>query len=135
MVIDTSAILAILQSEPEQEIFVQAINSTDSRIMSAVSFVEASLVTMSRRGNEGVRNLDLFIAKASIEIRSIDVQQAHIARKAFREFGKGRHPANLNFGECFSYALAQSLGEPLLFKGHEFAKTDIGQVSVEQFLH
>ena len=135
MVIDTSAILAILQSEPEQQIFVQVINSADTRIMSAVSFVEASMVTMSRRGNEGVRNLDLFIAKSRIDIRSTDAQQAYIARKAFREFGKGRHPAKLNFGDCFSYALALSLGEPLLFKGNDFAKTDIGQVSVELFLH
>ena len=133
MVIDTSAILAILQSEPEQEVFVRAIESTGNRNLSIVSFVEISIVTLARRGNEGVRNLDLFLAKAQIDVQPVDSEQGYIARKAFREFGKGRHPAQLNFGDCFSYALARSLEQPLLFKGDDFTKTDVVRFSVSQF--
>lgn len=132
MVIDTSAIMAILQDEPEQELFVKAIDSMDSRAMSAVTLVEASMLTLSRRGDEGTRALDLFLAKAQIDIYPVDTEQAYLARRAFREFGKGRHPAKLNFGDCFSYALAQTLGEPLLFKGSDFTKTDVAQFSIDQ---
>ena len=127
MVIDTSAIVAILQNEPEQDAFIEAIESADIRLVSAASFVEASIVILTRYGMDGILDLDLFMAKAGIEISSVDSDQANIARRAFRDFGRGRHPAELNFGDCFSYALAKSLDLPLLFKGNEFSKTDIRQ--------
>ena len=127
MVIDTSAIVAILQNEPEQDKFIEAIESADIRLVSAASFLEASIVILTRYGMDGILYLDLFMAKAGIEISSVDSDQANIARRAFREFGRGRHPAELNFGDCFSYALAKSLDLPLLFKGSDFSKTDIRQ--------
>ncbi len=127
MVIDTSAIVAILQNEPEQDAFIEAIESADIRLVSAASFVEASIVILTRYGMDGILDLDLFMAKAGIEISSVDSDQANIARRAFRDFGRGRHPAELNFGDCFSYALAKSLDLPLLFKGSDFSKTDIRQ--------
>ena len=125
MVIDTSAILAILRDEPERRAFNEAIESADPRLMSAASFVEASVVIETRRGYEGLRDFDLFMARAGIELAPVDADQAHIARQAFREYGKGRHPAGLNFGDCFSYALARAAGLPLLFKGNDFSQTDI----------
>jgi ribonuclease VapC len=123
MVIDTSALLAILQDEPERRKFNEAIEMADSRRMSAVTFVESSMVVESRFGAEGVRDLDRLIERAEVEI--VDVQQARTAREAFARFGKGRHAAGLNFGDCFSYALARVLGEPLLFKGEDFGRTDV----------
>ena len=125
MVIDTSAFVAILQDEPERRSFNQAIEAAERRAMSVASFVEASMIIESRYGPDGVRDLDLFIAKAGIELFPVDVDQAHLARIAFREFGKRRHPAGLNYGDCFAYALAKTLDEPLLFKGTDFALTDI----------
>ena len=125
MVIDTSALIAILQNEPERAPFNQAIEAAERRAMSVASFVEASMIIESRLGPEGIRDLDLFIAKAGIELVPVDVEQAHIARTAFRDYGKRRHPAGLNFGDCFAYALAKTLDEPLLFKGTDFARTDM----------
>ena len=125
MVIDTSALLAILQDEPERRAFNEAIEAADSRCLSTATWVETSIIVESRYGAEGLRDLDLLISKASIDLVSVDVEQAHIARLAFSRFGKGRHPAGLNYGDCFSYALATALGEPLLYKGGDFARTDI----------
>jgi ribonuclease VapC len=125
MVIDTSALLAILQDEPERRKFNEAIEMADSRRMSAATFVESSMVVESRFGAEGVRDLDRLIERAEVEIVPVDVQQARTAREAFARFGKGRHAAGLNFGDCFSYALARVLGEPLLFKGEDFGRTDV----------
>lgn len=125
MVIDTSALLAVLQDEPERRLFLEKIEQAASRSLSAATFVELSMIIESRFGPEGVRDLDLLLVKGQIEIVSVDADQAHLARQAFREYGKGRHPAALNFGDCFSYALAKILEEPLLFKGEDFAKTDI----------
>jgi ribonuclease VapC len=125
MVIDTSALLAILQDEPERRKFNEAIEMSDSRRMSAATFVESSMVVESRFGAEGVRDLDRLIERADVEIVPVDVQQARTAREAFARFGKGRHAAGLNFGDCFSYALARVLGEPLLFKGEDFGRTDV----------
>ena len=127
MVIDTSTIVAILQNEAEQDAFIEAIESADICLVSAASFIEASIVILTRYGMDGILDLDLFMAKAGIEISSVDSDQANIARRAFRDFGRGRHPAELNFGDCFSYALAKSLDLPLLFKGSDFSKTDIRQ--------
>jgi ribonuclease VapC len=96
--------------------------------MSTVTFVEASIVIEVRRGYEGLRDLDLFISKAEIQLVPVDADQAHLARQAFRQYGKGRHVAGLNFGDCFSYALAKGLSEPLLFKGKDFSRTDVDAV-------
>lgn len=125
MVVDTSAILAILQNEPQRRAFSEAIEAAEVRSISAACFVESSLVLESRFGADGVRDLDLLLVKAAITIEPVDVDQAHLARQAFRRFGKGRHPAALNFGDCFAYALARSRAEPLLFKGEDFSLTDI----------
>ena len=125
MVVDTSALLAILLDEPERRAFNEAIDAAESRVMSAASFVEVSIVIESRFGAEGLRDLDLFIERAGIEIVAVDSEQAHMARRAFSRFGKGRHRAGLNYGDCFSYALAMVLGEPLLYKGDDFPHTDV----------
>jgi ribonuclease VapC len=130
MVIDTSALLAILQNEPERRTFNEAIESADTRCISAANFVEVSIVIESRYGPDGIRDLDLFLSKAEIELVPVDSEQSFVARQAFRQYGKGRHTAGLNFGDCFSYALAKSLGEPLLFKGNDFSKTDLDWVAV-----
>jgi ribonuclease VapC len=125
MVVDTSALLAILFDEPERRAFNEAIESAESRIMSAATFLEVSIVIESRLGAEGLRDLDLFVERAGIQLAAVDSEQAHVARRAFSRFGKGRHPAGLNYGDCFAYALAMVLGEPLLYKGEDFARTDI----------
>jgi ribonuclease VapC len=125
MVIDTSAILAILQDEPERRSFNEAIEEAERRAMSTATFIETSMILESRYGVDGLRDLDLFLAKAQIELVAFDQDQAQVARRAFGRFGKGRHPAGLNYGDCFSYALATVLGEPLLYKGNDFSQTDI----------
>lgn len=125
MVIDTSALVAILQNEPERRRFDEAIDAAERRMMSVASFVETSMVIESRYGPDGRRNLDLFISKAGIVLVPVDDEQAYVARDAFRHYGKGRHPAGLNLGDCFAYALAKTLREPLLFKGVDFSHTDI----------
>ena len=125
MVIDTSALLAILSDEPERREFNEAIEAADSRTMSVATFVEVSIVIESRYGAEGLRDLDLFLERAGVELASVDVEQARVARRAFSRFGKGRHPAGLNYGDCFAYALATVLGEPILYKGDDFSQTDV----------
>lgn len=125
MVIDTSAMLAILLDEPERRAFIQAIERDPTRLMSVANFVECSLVLETRFGVEGLRDLDLFIARAQVTLVPVDADQAYIARQAYRQFGKGRHAAGLNFGDCFAYALSRTHGEPLLFKGQDFAATDV----------
>ena len=125
MVIDTSALIAILQDEPERRAFNEAIEAAETRSLSAASFVATSMIVESRFGSEGMRDLDLFISKAQIELVAVDAEQAQVARQAFRQFGKGRHAAGLNFGDCFSYALAFVQSEALLYKGADFRKCDI----------
>jgi ribonuclease VapC len=125
MVIDTSAILAILQREPERRSFLEAIEASGSNRMSVASLVESSIVIESRYGIEGLHDLDRFIARAGIELIPVDAEQGQLARAAFSRFGKGRHRAGLNYGDCFSYAAALFLGEPLLSKGDDFIQTDV----------
>jgi ribonuclease VapC len=125
VIIDTSVIIAILNDEPERRAFNEAIEKSSICLLSTAGFVEASIVMEYSRGYEGLRDFDLWMAAAGIELAAVDADQAHIARQAFRQYGKGRHPAALNFGDCFSYALAKSTGFPLLFKGEDFGKTDI----------
>jgi ribonuclease VapC len=125
MVIDTSALVAILTGEPERRRFIESIEAAESRLVSAATFVETSIVIESRHGADGLHHLDLFLVKAGTEIVPVDLDQAHAARRAFSRFGKRRHPAGLNYGDCFSYALASLRSEPLLFKGDDFPHTDI----------
>jgi ribonuclease VapC len=127
MVIDTSAVLAILQDEPERRAFNEAIEAADSRALSVASFVKLSIVIEARFGAEGVGHLDRLLERAGVKVVPVDLEQGRLARQAFSRFGKGRHEAALNFGDCFSYALAQVLGEPLLFKGEDFARTDVAR--------
>lgn len=126
MVIDTSAIVAILGMEPESARLAQAIEADPNRLISAATLVETGLVIESRYGAAGGRELDLLVAKAGFSIETVTAEHADIAREAWRRFGKGRHPAGLNFGDCFSYALMRTSGEPLLFKGDDFENTDVG---------
>lgn len=125
MVIDTSALLAILQNEPERRSFNEAIEADEIRSLSTASFLEASMILESRHGADGVRDLDHFIARAQISLVPVNAEQAHLARDGFRRYGKGRHSAGLNFGDCFSYALSRSIDQPLLFKGDDFPQSDV----------
>ena len=125
MVIDTSALLAILLGEDEAESFARAIAADPKRLLSAFSQIEASIVIEARKGEPGGRELDLLLHRAGIETVNLTPDQADQARRAWRKFGKGNHPAKLNIGDCSSYALAKISGEPLLFKGDGFSRTDI----------
>ena len=125
MVIDTSAIVAIALNEPEAETFEQRVADAPVRLMSAASVLEAGMVIETRLGESGGIELDLWLLKARVEVVAVDAEQADQARRAWRRFGKGRHPAGLNFGDCFSYALSALTQEPLLFKGDDFSRTDI----------
>jgi len=125
MVIDTSALLAILFDEPERHRFNEMIAADGTRLVSAATFLEAAVVIESRRGEAAGRELDLLMHRASVKVVSVDAEQAETARTAWRIYGKGRHPAGLNYGDCFSYALAKISGEPLLAKGDDFRHSDI----------
>ena len=125
MVIDTSALLAIFLAEPERKQFLELIIQSSKRMISAASVLETGMVLESKRGESAGREFDLFLVRANLEVVSVDAEQIEIARSAWRSFGKGRHPAGLNFGDCFTYALAKESGEPVLAKGRGFILTDI----------
>ncbi|MGO9542349.1 MAG: type II toxin-antitoxin system VapC family toxin [Terriglobales bacterium] len=126
MILDTSALIAILRFEPEASEFARLIEGAAQRRVSAVSYVEAGAVIDGSKEPVASRRFDELIEEAQIEIEPVTEAQARIARQAYRDFGKiGGHPAKLNFGDCFSYALAKSKGEPLLFKGQDFSRTDV----------
>jgi ribonuclease VapC len=125
MVIDTSALAAIFFNEPERDRFRDAITAAHTRLISAATLLETGMVIEGRRGGAAGREFDLFVVRASLQVVPVDAEQADIARSAWRKYGKGRHAAGLNFGDCFSYALAKSTGEPLLAKGTDFPSTDI----------
>ena len=129
MVVDTSAMIALLGMEPEAARLAIALESDTTRLISAATVVEAGLLIEARYGAAGGRELDLLIAKAGLSTEAVTAQQADVARDAWRRYGKGRHSAGLNFGDCFSYALAKVTGEPLLFKGDDFIDTDISVVA------
>jgi ribonuclease VapC len=128
MVIDTSAIIAILFDEPERASFNERIAAAGTRMMSMVSYVEAAVVMLRRKQDAGLADLETFLRDADIVQVSVDRRQAELAIEAYRKFGKGRHRAGLNIGDCFAYALAKATGEPLLFKGDDFGRTDIALV-------
>ena len=125
MIVDSSALLAILFDESDAKTYAQAIAEPDSCSMSAATFVEVAIVVEALTKDAGTRQFDALFRKTGIVIEPVTEEQAHAARQAYSDFGKGRHPAGLNFGDCFSYALAKTTGEPLLFKGEDFKKTDI----------
>ena len=126
MVIDTSAVVAILRQEPGAEGLLSRLIAAGSRRISAASLLETAIVLEAKSGEKAGDDLDLFLARAKIEIEAVTDDHVRIARKAWRRYGKGSgHAARLNFGGCFSYALALSLGEELLYKGEDFAHTDV----------
>ena len=125
MIVDTSAILAVLFNEPDAGHFTRAIAESPLCRMSTANFLEATLVVEGRTGTAGGHELDLFIERAAIELVPVSVEHAQAARLAWRRFGKGNHPAGLNFGDCFAYALTEVTREPLLYKGEAFALTDV----------
>ncbi len=129
MVIDTSAIVAIALDEPEAILFEQKIASDAIRLISAATVLEATMAIETRLGEEGGRELDLWLYKAGVDIVAVDKDQLEAARGAWRRYGKGRHPAGLNYGDCFSYALAVTRQEALLFKGEDFSKTDVVDIA------
>ena len=125
MIVDTSAVLAVLFAEPDAARYAKVMGRALTCRMSAASFLEAAIVAESRGGSPAGHELDVFLERAGMELVPVTPDHARAARRAWRRFGKGNHPAGLNFGDCFSYALAESLREPLLFKGEDFARTDI----------
>ncbi|PDT45220.1 VapC toxin family PIN domain ribonuclease [Sinorhizobium fredii] len=125
MVIDTSAVVAIAFNEPEAETYEEKVVDAPRRFMSAATVLELAIVIEARLGEAGAAELDLWLYKAGVEIVAVDAEQIAVARRAWRSYGKGRHPAGLNYGDCFSYALAKSRSEPLLYKGDDFSRTDI----------
>ena len=128
MVIDTSAIIAILLEEPDAAALAEAIADDPKRLVSAFSVLEASIVIEARKGEPGGRELDLLLHRIQAQVVSVTSEQSELARRAWRQFGKGRHPAGLNIGDCCTYALAKLSGEALLFKGVDFSKTDLPRV-------
>ena len=125
MIVDTSAVLAILFNEEDAESHARAISEAESRRMSAVNYVEAAIVVEAQTKERGSRQFDAFFRRAGIVIEPVTEDQAHAARQAYTDFGKAHHAAGLNFGDCFAYALAKVTREPLLFKGKDFRKTDL----------
>lgn len=129
MVIDSSAVLAILFGEPEARALTIAIDGDGTRLISAPTLLECSIVLTARYGDAGLRELDLLVHRAALDAVPFDGEHYEIARNAYRRFGKGRHPASLNYGDCMSYALAASTAEPMLFVGEDFVQTDIQAVA------
>jgi ribonuclease VapC len=126
MIVDTSAVIAILQNEPDTQRFLDALVEDNDCRLSAATYIEAAIVVDSVRNPVLSRRLDELIHSADIKIEPLTETQAKIAREAYRDYGKGSgHPAQLNFGDCFAYALARDRGEPLLFKGNDFSQTDL----------
>ncbi|MGE0495681.1 MAG: type II toxin-antitoxin system VapC family toxin [Vulcanimicrobiota bacterium] len=125
MIIDASALVAILLGEPEAAIFIQAIATAGKRLVAAVSVLETAIVVETKKGPAGGRELDLFLHAAQIDVAAMTYEQTELARWAYRQFGEGRHPARLNLGDCCSYALSKHSGEPLLYKGKDFTLTDV----------
>lgn len=124
--IETSALIAIFRLEPEADAFLKSIVQAEARVMSALSVLEASMVMSGGAADSAVfEPLDEFLAEAGIEIVPFDAEQARLAREAFLRFGKGRHKAGLNLGDCASYALAMARSAALLFKGDDFSRTDV----------
>jgi len=127
MVVDSSVLIAILLKESEAEYYAKRLINTNDIYISAVTIVESSMVIEYKRGEQGAKEYDELLKIIAPTIIAFDEQQAKLARIAWQEYGKGRHPAKLNFGDCCSYALAKYMNQPLLFKGDDFSKTDLTQ--------
>ena len=127
MVLDTSALLALLLDEAEAEDFRSALELDEVRLVSAASLLETAIVVEARKGEAAGRELDRLIDKASVSVIAVDADQVEEARRAWRRFGRGRHEAGLNYGDLFAYALSRTTGEPLLFKGEDFRRTDVAR--------
>jgi ribonuclease VapC len=125
MILDTSALVAVLYGEQEARGFVERIRAADVCRISVANHVELSMVVESQLGPNGTRQADAFLRRAGVVVEPVTIEQGDLARQAFLDFGNGRHKAGLNFGDCFAYALARAMGEALLFKGDDFALTDI----------
>lgn len=125
MILDTSALVAILYGEPEAATYTQIIHNADVCRMSVANYVELSMVVENQMGPAGMRQVETFFKRAGIIIEPVTLEHGELAQQAFVDFGKGRHKASLNFGDCFAYALAKSTGETLLYKGNDFIRTDI----------
>jgi len=125
VIVDTSALVAIFFGEAEQEVFVRRIHAAENCRISVVNHLELFMVIEHRLGAESSRQVDFFFDRAQIAVEPVTLEQGRLARQAFLDFGKGRHPAGLNFGDCFAYALARATGQPLLFKGDDFSTTDL----------
>lgn len=125
MVIDTSALTAILRNEPERDAFLKAITTAPTRLLSAVTALEAGMVIIGRYGADAGSDLELFLHTAAVEVIPFDARQSDVALRAWKKYGKGNHPAGLNLGDCCAYALAKLSGEPVLCKGGDFRRTDI----------
>lgn len=125
MIVDTSVIIAILREESDASALARALERAPTRRVSTATYVEAAIVTDGNGDAVLSRRFDELLRQASIAIEPFTLEQARIAREAYRDFGKGKHRAGLNFGECFAYALAKVTSEPLLFKGDDFRKTDV----------
>jgi ribonuclease VapC len=125
MILDTSSLVAIIAEEPDAELYIEAISRAQLCRISAGNFLELSIVIESQFGSDVLRQCDALFRRVGIVIEPVTVEHIHVARQAHHDFGKGRHPAGLNFGDCFAYPLARATGEPLLFKGGYFRKTDI----------
>jgi len=129
MVIDSSALVAILANEPQARVMAEAMAADPKRLVSTVSVLETGIVIEARYGPAGGRELDLLLHRCRMDVVPLTSEQVELAREAYRQFGKGIHPAGLNLGDCAAYALARSTGEPLLFKGNDFGQTDLRTVS------
>jgi len=125
VILDTSAVIAIAFGEPQFERLAEAVDGAESCSISAATFVEASIVAFARGGHQGLLLCDAVLKQSNAVVQPLTEEQALLARQAFTKFGKGRHAAKLNFGDCFAYALAKAMGEPLLFKGDDFRRTDV----------
>ncbi|HEV7773311.1 MAG TPA: type II toxin-antitoxin system VapC family toxin [Conexibacter sp.] len=130
MVVDTSAVVAILQREPERDRFIDVLAGANDPLMSAATLFECSIVMHRRGGDRAIERLDELLLSAGVRCVALDIAHVHAAREAWTRYGKGRAPAALNFGDCFSYALATTTGRPLLFKGDDFARTDVTPATV-----
>jgi ribonuclease VapC len=132
MVIDSSALIVLLLGEPETDQFVTSIAATAERLLSAASYLETAIIMSGRFGSPGLEKLDRLISELSIEIVPFDGEQARLGIAGFQQYGRGTgHPAALNYGDCFTYALAKFLGQPVLFKGNDFSRTDLTIATAE----
>ena len=125
MVMDTSALLAIVLEEPESAVLLARLNATPQPLLSAANWLELGIVIDARKGPQWLPDLDAFLDGLDVVVIALSLRQARIARDAYRQYGRGNHPAGLNFGDCFAYALAKERDLPLLFKGDDFARTDV----------